>query len=548
MDSFDETSAEEMAVLSPIIPEEKKVSQTFFLAKATLIVMVGTLASRVFGFLREVVMAAYFGNGIAADAYRVAYAIPNLLLQLLGSAAIGSAFIPIITKYLTDNDDESVNVVASSVTNFLFLIFTFFMVIGFIFAPQIGKLIAPGFVDDSVKFNLTVQMTRIMLPAILFLGMSGFVMGMLHSYNHFTAPALAPVFFNIFIIGSIIILTSNMGSTSLAIGVVGGSLAQLLFQAPFLKNRGWKYSLKFAWNHPGVKQIAVLLAPVIFTLASIEINVFIDTRFTSILESGSVAALHYALRVWNLPMGLFAIAISTVFFPMFSRQAASNDLLGLKDSFSLSTRMVFLVMIPSSVGLIVLANPIIKLIFERGAFGADATVTTAYALVFYTIGLTSAGVLHLVNRVFYSLKDTITPTIVATIAIVINYFGDCALVGPLKHGGVALSTSIVMTFNFLCLLIILRKRIGKMGGRRIATTFFKVSLASVALGIGAFYSWKYVDVLVGESSMGQLISVGTGMTVGILAYFLTAKILKVDEFSIFTGLYRAKFKKAKKVS
>jgi len=545
MESFEEMSAEEVAISPSGMPEEEKIGKTSFLAKATLIVMIGTLTSRLFGFLREVVMAAYFGNGMAADAYRVAYAIPNLLLQLFGSAAIGSAFIPVITKYLTDKDDESINIVASSATNFLFLIFTFFMVIGFIFTPQISKLIAPGFVCDTAKFNLTVQMTRIMLPTILFLGMAGFVMGMLNSYNHFTAPAFAPVFFNILIVVSIVVLTGKIGPISLAIGVMLGALAQLLFQIPFLRNRGWTYSFKFSWDHPGVRQIAVLIVPIVFSLASIEINTFVDTRFTSILKAGSVATLHYALRIWYLPMGLFAIALSTVLFPMFSRQSALNNFSGLKNSFSLGVRIVFLVMVPASVGLVVLANPIVKLLFERGAFGVDATAATAYALVFYSLGLTSAGALHLTNRVFYSLKDTLTPTIVAIISIVINYFCDWALVGPLKHGGVALSTSMVMTFNFLCLLVILRKKIGRMDGSRIFNTFSKACLASVILGIGSFCSWKFTASLVGESGIGQLFSVGTGIAVGVLAYLLSAKILKIEELSIFTNLLRAKFKKGK---
>ncbi|MDO8885854.1 murein biosynthesis integral membrane protein MurJ [Candidatus Oleimmundimicrobium sp.] len=547
MEFFEEVSAEEAVVSQTNLPENEKSTQKSFLAKATLIVMVATLGSRVFGFFREVVMAAYFGNGMAADAYRVAYAIPNLLLQLFGSAAIGSAFIPVITKYLIKKDNESIDIVASSVANFLFLIFTFFMIIGFIFAPHISKLMAPGFIADSAKFNLTVQMTRIMVPAIIFLGMSGFVMGMLHCYNHFTAPALAPIFFNILVIFSIVALTPKLGPISLAVGVTLGALVQLLFQIPFLRKKGWTYSFKLAWNHPGVKEIAALVIPIVFSLASIEINVFIDTRFTSILKAGSVAALHYALRVWSLPMGIFAIAISTVFFPMFSKQAALNDFSGLKKSFSLGLRLIFLIMVPASVGLMVLAKPIVKLLFERGAFGPDATAATVYALLFYTLGLTSASVLHFINRAFYSLKDTITPTIVAVIAITVNYFCDWALIGPLKHGGVALSTSFVMTFNFLCLLIIMRKRVGQMDGRKIMITFFKVCLASAALGVGAFFSWKLMASLMGEATIGQAVSVGTGIGVGVFIYLLIIKVLKLEEISIFTNLIRDKFKRGKNV-
>lgn len=540
MDSLDEFGAEDIATdLS--LPKPREGNS--FLAKATLIVMAGTLGSRIFGFIREVFMAAYFGSGLAADAYRVAYSIPNMLLQLFGSAAIGSAFIPVITKYLTQGDEENLNLVASTATNGLFAIFSLFMVGGFFLAPQITRVMAPGFMADPVKFNLTVTMTRIMLPTILFLGMAGFVMGMLHSFNRFAAPAFAPAFFNIAVISSIILLTPSFGPLSLAIGATGGALAQLVSQLPSLKNINWKYSLTLVIDHPGVKEVARLILPIVFSLASIEINVFIDTRFASILKTGSVAALHYALRLWNLPMGLFAVAISTVLFPVFSRQVAKNDISGLKDSFSLGLRLVFLVMIPTTAFILVLAKPIVALTFERGAFGPDATASTAYALVFYTIGLTSSGALHLINRVFYSLKDTLTPTIVAVIAITINYFGNWALVGPLKHGGIALSTSIVMTFNFVCMFLIMKRRLGQIGGRKMVKTLIKAALASSLMAIATLYGWRYSNALLGSSTKGQFIAFIAAFSIAGLSFISLARLLKMEELSIFSDLLKKRLKR-----
>lgn len=537
---MDELGAEDIA--SDLSPQNAGQNGSF-LAKATLIVMAGTLGSRIFGFIREVFMAAYFGSGLAADAYRVAYAIPNMLLQLFGSAAIGSAFIPVITKYLTQGDDENLNLVASTVTNGLFAIFSLFMVGGFFLAPQITKLMAPGFLADPVKFDLTVTMTRIMLPTILFLGMAGFIMGMLHSFDRFAAPAIAPVFFNLAVIGSIILLTPRFGPLSLALGATAGALAQLISQLPSLKNINWKYSFTLVIDHSGVKEIARLILPIVFSLASIEINVFIDTRFTSILETGSVAALHYALRLWNLPMGLFAVAISTVLFPVFSRQAAKDDIAGLKESFSLGLRLVFLVMIPTTAFILVLARPIVALVFERGAFGPEATASTAYALIFYTLGLTSSGALHLINRAFYSLKDTLTPTIVAIIAITVNYFGDWALVGPLKHGGVALATSLVMTFNFLCLLFIMKRRLGQMGGSRILATFIKACLASTLMATVSLLTWRSLTQVLLSRPHGELTSFALVSLLAVAVFIVMARLLNIEELSIFSDLIKSKIKK-----
>jgi len=375
--------------------------------------------------------------------------------------------------------------------------------------------------------------------------MCHFTMGILHVYNHFTAPAFAPVFFNLLVVLSIVTLKRDFSAMSLAIAIPIGALAQLLFEIPFLRKRGWIYRFKMAWNHPGVKQIALLIIPTVFSLASIEINVLVDTRFASILKSGSVAALHYAIPIYYMPMSLFAITVSTVLFPRFSRHTALNDMEGLKKSYSFGLRTVFLIMVPASVGLVVLANPIVRLLFERGAFDMNAVSATSFALIFYALGLPSTGALHLTNRAFYSLEDTLTPTIITTIAIIVNYFGDWILSGPLLHGGIALSTSIVMTFNFCSLLLILRMRIGRLGWNSIMNTLAKVCVASCILGISAYLSWRGIGYLAGESFVGQIISVGSGIMVGIITYVTAAKMLNIKEISTFSKLLMSQLKDMK---
>lgn len=537
-----------MESLFPVLDiseESKEAQQKAFLARSSMIILVGTLASRIVGFFREVVVAAFFGNGSTVDAFRVAYMIPNIFLQLFSYSAIGSALIPVTTKYMTRKDDEGVNILLSTVANLLLLFFFSLMVIGIIFAPEMTRLMAPGFLRESSKFDLTVKMTRVIFPTIIFLGMCHFTMGILHVYNHFTAPAFAPVFFSMLVIITIVALKSGLGAMSLAIAIPIGAIAQLLFELPFLRKRGWIYGFKMAWNHPGVKQIALLIIPTVFSLASIEINVLVDTRFASILKSGSVAALHYAIPIYYMPMSLFAITISTVLFPRFARHTALNDIAGLKKSYSFGLRTVFLIMVPASVGLVVLANPIVRLLFERGAFDMNAVSATSFALTFYALGLTSIGALHLTNRVFYSLEDTLTPTIITSIAIIVNYFGDWILSGPLLHGGIALSTSIVMTFNFCSLLLILRMRIGRLGWSKIMNTLAKVCAASCILGISAYLSWRGIGYLVGESFAGQVISVGSGIMVGIITYVITANILNIKELSTFSNLLMSQLKNRK---
>lgn len=531
------------------------------LAKAAIVVMAATLISRIFGFGREMVMAAYFGAGIDLDAYRAAFILPNLFRMILADVAIGSAFIPVFASYLAKGDKKTAWEVGSNVINLMIITLCVAIGLGIIFAPQLMHLIAPGFVAKGRPFELAIALTRVMFPAILFMALSGVVMGILNSYDHFTAPAIAPVLWNVVIIASVVGLTARLGVFSLALGILAGSLVQFVFQLPFLKGRGGRYVLSLNWRHPGVRQVGVLLVPVMIGLASTDINTIVDTRFASTLITGTVAALGFAVRLWWLPLGIFAIAISTVLFPTLSRQAARGEIRRLVDSLSLGIRLVFLVLIPASVGLMVLGIPIVRLLFERGNFDGVDTILTASALFYYAIGLCAIGQLPLVNRAFYALKDSLTPMIVAVVAIVINYFGDLFLMTWVPkvfvslgyphqfwlarpHGGIALSTSVVAFFNFFVLILLLRRRVKGIGGRKILLSLAKIAAASAVLGLVSFYGWRTVAGFVGISLGGQVVSLGVAIVLGIVAFTGVSFILKVEEVHILKALLLRRFSRA----
>jgi len=538
-------------------------SKASFLAKAAMVVMVATLLSRVFGLARELVMASYFGARTQIDAYRVAFILPNLLRTLLADAAIGSAFIPVFSSYLAKGDKKNAWKVASSVINIMALILLTASLIGIIFSRQFVSILAPGFVHKPETMRLTIMMTQIMFPAVLFMALAGVVMGVLNSYEHFAAPAIAPILWNIFIIGAVVLLSPQMGVVSLAVGVALGSLVQFLFQLPFLRDRGVCYSFSFDWHHPGVREVGALLVPVIISLAAVDINTIVDTRFASSLATGSVASLGYAQRLWMLPLGVFAITISTVLFPTLSKQAALDNIKGLKESLSLGIRAIFLVVVPASVGLMVLGIPIIRLILEHGRFHARDTIFTASALFHYSLGLFAAGQLYLINKTFYSLKDSKTPMIVATLAIIVNYFGDWlmmiyipvaakALHLPsslsylgLAHGGIALSTSLVSMFSFFVLVLILRKRLNGIDGYKIVSSGVRVLIASIALGFAAFYSWYYLALFVGASWLGQLLAISVAIIVGVLVYLGLLLIMRVEDVKTIYELTLERVRKGK---
>ena len=454
------------------------------IAKAATVVGGATLLSRIFGFIRDMVVAQFFGAGMATDAFFVAFRIPNLLRRLVGEGALTASFIPVYTEYITQRSkaesDELVNAAFSILAVLLILV----TALGILFSPWIVKVLAYGFFQEPEKFRLTVLLNRLMFPYIFFIGLVALAMGVLNTWNRFAAPALAPVLLNLSIIACALFFSDMLQEPilSLAIGVILGGVAQLFFQIPFMQRINIVPRLRFNLSHPGVKRIGILMAPSVLGLAVTQLNVIVSTFLASYLPEGSVSYLYYADRLLEFPMGIFAIAIATAVLPTLSEYSAKNDLEKLKETISFALRLVFFVTLPAMVGLIALRLPILNLLFQRGAFTAHSTEMTAQALLYYALGLAAFAGVRIVVPAFYSLQDTKTPVKVAFIALLANAGLGALLMIPLRHGGLALATSLAAGLNFALLVILLRRRLGKIGASKIIRSFLRNLGASLAMG------------------------------------------------------------------
>lgn len=539
-------------------------SKRAFLMRAATLVAVATLLSRFAGFIREMVMANFFGTGMAADAFRGANQIPNFLRLLLGEAAIGAALIPVFTGYLTRGKKDDANRVASGAVNAIVLLLAVICGLGILFAPFVVSVTMPGFVADAAKFQLTVQLTRVMFPSVLFMALAGLLMGILNAHDRFTAAALAPVAMNIAWIGMVVVFAPSWGAFAPAWGFLVGSFVQFAVQLPALRGTGYRYDLGLHLDHPGVRRIFALIVPMVLSLATQDINSIVDSRFASTLGDGPVAAFGYAVRLWIFPVSIFAISVATVVFPTMSRFAESKDLDNLRKSIGQGMRVIMLLLVPSTVGLMVLAIPIVKLVFQRGSFTDQSTILTASALFFYALGLTTAGFLHIVNRAFYSLKDTRTPLIVALVSIVVNYVGDWVLMRAipwfsttvlglpvsshyaLPLGGIALSTSLVSLTSFVALLELLRRRIGGVEGRQFTAAGAKIVASAAVLGVVAWWVQGAVAAALGPaaaSTLGRLASVGAAIAAGAAVYAGMVALLKVEESRVAWDIVQRKLRR-----
>jgi len=472
--------------------------------KSAGIIGFATVISRVLGFVRDIIIARFFGTAKYAEAFVVAFRIPNMLRDLIGEGATNAAFVPVLSEYLVHpvrdrhrlkSEDISNGVkkkeefweLANIILNLLLITLSAVSIIGVLASPLIVRLIAPGFLDDPEKFAITVKLTRIMFPYILLIGLAAYAMGVLNSLKHFSAPAFGPCLLNVaVIICAMIWGESVMG---LASGVLIGGVLQLGVQIPVLYRKGFRFSFVKSLNHPAANKIGVLLLPRILGSCMYQVNLFINTIMASlstIVGSGGVAALYYANRIFQFPLAIFGIAIAQAALPTMSREALETDPDNLKKTLSFSLRAINFIIVPASIGLMVLAGPITRALFERGKFDHYSTLITANALMFYSIGLFSYSGIKILVSCFYSLKDTLTPVKIAGASLLLNIILNLALMYPLKIGGLALSASISGIFNFFALFYVLNKKIGDLGALKILGSFLKVTLASLAMGLVSY--------------------------------------------------------------
>lgn len=500
-----------------------------------------TLISRILGLVRDSVVAYFFGTKAVADAFYVAFRIPNLLRRLLAEGSLTMAFIPVFTEYLKQSKEEGKKV-ADIVFTYLSILLTVVTICGILFAPYIVKLIAYGFSGSSDKLALTVYLTRIMFPYIFLVSLMAFAMGVLNTLKIFGAPAASPIFLNIGIIAGAAILSRhfNEPTIGLAVGVLVGGFMQLLLQVPWLKRHGMFPRFNFDYKHPALKRIGLIMIPSIYGGAVYQINVMIITLLASFLPNGSVSYLWYADRINEFPLGLFAVAVATASLPTLSDHAAEAKYQDFKNTLNYSLRIAWTESIPAMVGIWLLAEPIVKLLFQRGEFSDLSTIGTTGALKFLAIGIPFITGVRNIVPAYYAMKDSKTPVMLATVALIVNAVASLVLMRYMLHRGLAFSIAISSAVNFFLLVHFLRRKMGLLGGRKLAMSVARTSIASlgiVAVVLGARHGLGF---FVGGGLYIEAVQLFSVMIVSIVVYMVLLKFVAPEEFGHFKSIIRRK--------
>lgn len=524
--------------------QDEKNRENVRVAKAAGIVGIATMLSRIFGFIRDMVVAAFFGAGIATDAFFVAFRIPNLLRRLLAEGSLTVSFVPVFTEYLKNKSREEALELADISFTALSIILVVVSILGVIFSPFIVTIMAPGFHKVPAQYELTVVLTRFMFPYIFFISLVALCMGILNSLRHFAAPALSPVLLNIAMIIAALTLRDFFEEPifALAVGVMAGGVLQLAMQWPFLIKMGVRLKPNFRFRHPGLQRIGALMLPAVFGAAIYQINIFIGTILASFLPKGSVSYLYYADRIVELPLGVFAIAVGTAALPSLSEQVAKGQTAEMKKTLSFSLRLILFITVPAMVAIIALRTPILSVLFQRGAFDATSTLLTAEALLYYTVGLWAFSTIRVVVSAFYALQDTKIPMKAAIVALVVNFVFSLLLMGPLKHGGLALATSIASAVNVTMLSVILWRRIGPFLDAVFYRSLVKIVFSSLVMWLSIFF----VDVVMPWRIEGpfseRLLYLCVCIILGLAVFFALSWVQKSPELTLFVGAVKRKIR------
>ncbi|MBI4041441.1 MAG: murein biosynthesis integral membrane protein MurJ [Deltaproteobacteria bacterium] len=501
------------------------------LARITFWIMLATLGSRALGFLREVQLAYYFGLSDMRGAFTVAFKIPNLIRTLIADAAISAAFIPVFTESLLKHKEDRAWQIGSRMINMTFLGLSFIVIVCEIFMPQIIRITTPGFSEQAALFEHTVRLSRIMFPIITLLGIGGIVVGIAHSLQQFTAASVAPIFWNIINILAVYFWTQHYGIDAAAWGLLAATGVMLTVQViPFFKAH-FKYSWELGWHDPTLRHIGMLMIPVSLSIGVINFNALVNNYFASQLGAQALAAIDSAFRLFQLPQGLFAIAIGTVLFPTLSQLIIQKEYKRFAKAMDFGIREIFFVTLPFTGFFMILALPISQFCFERGAFGLQDSKMVAVALIYYSIGMAFTSANTLLNRGFYSLKKTWLALNVSFINIGLTIVLNWWLMKPLGHGGICLATSLVSIFTFFGLLYLMKKEVPELEATSIFRSLLKLSLLTFIFSGSLYFIWTILDMACGRSFLGQLISLtlSFGLAGGI--YLLLGLLFRLEEMT-----------------
>jgi len=508
---------------------------------ATFLVVLAILLSKISGLVRDQIMTGYFGITYDTDAFTWAYFIPNLFRVLFAESLIIAAFIPIYSAYLKRNQKDDLKIFVNSVLNIMVVVFLIISAIIFILSPEIGVILSK-IANNQLDVYKFMVMNRIMIFSLVLMSLAGLATGILNSHNIFTIPSLAPFILNVITVIFVVLLFKQLGIYSMAIGTMVGSLMYLLVQLPQLRVSPLKYRFIIDFKHKGVREIFSLMIPILLSLGAVQLNNGVDNFFALNLGGGNTTALTLSWRVANLPLGVFSVAIVTVLYPLISRQAAGDDIKGIKESFSLGVREIGYMMIPATAGLIILSYPIIKVLFERYNFNPGDTKKVAYILIFHSLGLIFFGLLMILNRMFYAFKNVKTPLKVASFSIIVNLILDWILIKFMGVGGLALSTSLVALLNVVILVVILRKKVGNFGGRRIFVSYGKIFASVAVMSVVLYFLWKWLENFAYQGLWPLILLLFLEIVAGVGIYIACTILFKMEEVKFAVGL----FKKLKK--
>src|SRR5437870_5223702 len=515
--------------------------ETRSVVKAAGLIGVATFSSRILGFVRDMVLARVFGATPEADAFFVAYRVPNLLRELFAEGSMSSAFIPVFMEYQTLKSKRDAWELASAVFTTLLTIVTGITILGIIVASGIVWLLAPGFHGDPAKLGMAALLTRIMFPYLVFMSLAALAMGILNSMRAFAAPAFSPVFFNIFIIGCALFLSPTMSEPILgvAIGVVAGGAAQFAMQLPGLSLRGMLFGFRFKPSHPGVRRIGALMVPSLLGLSVTQINITVSTILASFFVGGPTY-LFYGMRLIQFPLGIFGVALATAILPSLATQAAKGNLDELRETLGFGLRLIFFIIFPAMIGLILLRTPIVHLFFEHGRFSSADTAGTASVVLAYAIGLWAFAGVRIIVAAFYALQDTRTPVMVAAIALAGNILLSLILMRPLAYTGLALATALSAMVNMGLLVVFLVRRLRPLRWQGILRSYLRVIVASVpiiaaCLWVASLAVWMQPAAWIAK---GVMLLVGIGLSVA--GYITAHTLLGSSEMEFLWGLMKRK--------
>ncbi|MEJ7848993.1 MAG: murein biosynthesis integral membrane protein MurJ [Pyrinomonadaceae bacterium] len=561
--------------------EEKPSAKQPSVARSAGIVSIAVMFSRLIGLVRETLFAKYFGAGFLYDAFIVGFRVPNLLRDLFAEGALSAAFVKVFTDYQLKNSEAEAWRLASLIFNGLAVVLSVVCFFGVLLSPLFVKVITYNYLGDpnhyypAEKAALATTLMQIMFPFILLVALAALAMGVLNTKGRFGIPASASTAFNIvsIIFGLALAFWLSGGSwemsndknlipsgaaqwaiIGMSIGTLLGGAAQLLIQVPSLLNTGFRFSFALSFTDPGVRRVMRLMGPAIIGTGAIQVKVLVDTIVASGIDGGA-SWLSYAFRLMQFPIGVFGVAIGTAAIPTLSRLAAENNFGKFRDTLSDAVKLVFLLAIPSACGLIVLGEPIVSLIYQRGEFDAFDTNMTAWALTAYSAGLAGYAAIKVLSPSFYALDDAKTPMYVSLASIIIHVgmsFGMMQLLSTVGvtperpngygHVGVALATSIVALVNFLALAFLMRRRIGRLNGRELLTSLLKVAAASAAMSSVCYSSYYFLNGHFSEKDfIVKLVEVFVPIGLGGITFLIAAKVLRIEELEKIYGLFARKF-------